>query len=155
MIECILLAHNIRSLWNIGTFFRNADCFGVSKIILTGYTATPPRKEISKTAIGAEDWIAWEYVADPLEAIKSLQESGYSIVALEKTADSQNITTYNPPQKVCLIVGHEVLGVADDILRHCDDIVHIPQYGKKESLNVSVACGIALHVLRQNSATEQ
>lgn len=145
--EVILIAHNIRSLWNIGTLFRNADCFGVQKLYLTGYTAVPPRKEISKTAIGAEEWIDWEYQKDPLHVIASLKVDGFTIVGLEKTNDSQNITEYSVPQKIAIILGHEVLGVSDDLLDQCDCILHIKQYGKKESLNVSVACGIALHQL--------
>ncbi|MDP7247103.1 MAG: RNA methyltransferase [Candidatus Peribacteraceae bacterium] len=142
--QVILLAHNIRSLWNVGSFFRTCDAFGVSKLILTGYTATPPRREISKTAIGAEEWIPWEHHKDPLEVITDLKQEGWGIVGLEITKDAQKINEYNPPDKVCLIVGHEVKGVPKEVLDKCDDVVYIPMQGKKESLNVSVATGIAL-----------
>lgn len=146
--QIVLIAHNIRSVWNVGTFFRNADCFNVAKIYLTGYTATPPRKEISKTAIGAEEWIAWEYEQDPTSVIATLKADEFTIVGLEKTTNSQNIQEYTVPPKVALVLGHEVLGISADLLDLCDDVVHIEQFGKKESLNVSVACGIALYQLR-------
>lgn len=140
----ILLAHNIRSLWNVGSFFRTCDAFGVSKLILTGYTATPPRREISKTAIGAEKWIDWEHRQDPLEVIAELKREGWGIVGLEITDKSESIIGYEAPDKICLIVGHEVKGVPKEILEACDEVVYIPMKGKKESLNVSVAAGVAL-----------
>jgi tRNA G18 (ribose-2'-O)-methylase SpoU len=143
-----LLAWNIRSLWNIGSLFRSCDCFHIEKIILSGYTASPPRREISKTALGAEQWIPWEKVDDPREAIDRLHSEGYRIVALEQTPRSIALQEYVPRAKTCIIVGHEVLGVPEDILQHCDDVVHIPMLGRKKSLNVSVAAGIALQHLR-------
>ena len=143
-----VLAHNIRSLWNVGSFFRTADCFGVEKLYLTGYTAIPPRREISKTALGAEGWIPWEHVEDPKEVLRKLRTAGYRIVGLELTADAVELKAYTPSQKTCLIVGHEVLGVSKELLSLCDDIVQIPLHGRKESLNVSVALGIALYGLR-------
>ena len=145
--EIVLIAHNIRSLWNVGTFFRNADCFGVQKMYLTGYTAVPPRKEISKTAIGAEEWIEWEYSKDPIDAIEQLKNQGFTIAGLEKSTTSIDITTYECPKKLAIVLGHEVLGVSKELLNICDDVLHINQFGKKESLNVSVACGIALFEL--------
>lgn len=143
-----LLAFNIRSLWNVGSLFRTCDAFGVEKIILSGYTAAPPRREITKTALGAEEHVPWEQARDPQKAIAKLKKRGYTIVALEQAKKAQNLATYEPPSKVCLIVGHEVLGVPKEILKLCDAIVHIPMYGKKESLNVAVAAGVALHRLR-------
>ncbi len=139
------MAHNIRSLWNIGSLFRTSDCFGVEKLYLTGYTATPPRREISKTAIGAEEWIEWEYEKDPIKVIKQKKKDGYRIVALELTDDAINLSDYSPPEKACLIIGHEVTGVPKDLLKLTDDTIMIPMLGKKESLNVSTAAGIALH----------
>ncbi len=149
--EIILLAHNIRSLWNVGSFFRTCDAFGVKKLILTGYTATPPRREISKTAIGAEEWVEWEHYKDPLNVISVLKKKDYRIVGLEIAEGSVDIRDYEVPEKICLIVGHEVMGVPKEILKVCDDIIHIPMQGKKESLNVSVAAGIALHILSSKS----
>ncbi len=148
MNRFILLAYNIRSLWNIGSLFRSCDCFGVEKLILAGYTATPPRREISKTALGAEEWIPWEHHPEPHDVILSLSKEGWCIVALEQSEKSIPLEDYSPKEKTCLIVGHEVLGVPQEILTLCDDIVHIPMFGKKHSLNVSVAAGIALHQLR-------
>ncbi len=144
----ILLAYNIRSLWNVGSLFRSCDCFAVEKLILAGYTATPPRREISKTALGAEEWIPWEKTEETLLAIEQLRREDWHIVALEQSEKSISLEHYTAPEKVCLIVGHEVLGVSEDILSVCDDIVHIPMLGKKNSLNVAVAAGIALHTLR-------
>ena len=143
----VLIAHNIRSLWNIGSFFRTADAFGVSHIHLTGYTAAPPRYEIKKTALGAEEWIPWSKDVDPMVVIKDRRKEGYEIVALEITSGSIPLSEYHPKKPVCLIVGHEVLGVPPELLKAADHTVHIPMTGKKESLNVSVAIGIALYQL--------
>lgn len=144
----VLLAHNIRSLWNVGSFFRTADAFKVEKIYLTGYTATPPRREIAKTALGADEWIPWEYQEDPIALIENLKKEGWRIVSLELTDTSMDISKYKPLQKTCVILGHEVLGVSQELLKVSDDVVHIPMHGQKESLNVSVAAGIALDHLR-------
>jgi 23S rRNA (guanosine2251-2'-O)-methyltransferase len=149
-IQIRVLAHNIRSLWNVGSFFRTADAFDVEKLHLTGYTATPPRREISKTAIGAEEWIDWEYTENPLEVIADLKKEGWTIVGLELTDNAIVLSEYSPPKKVCLVLGHEVTGVSKEILDTCDATVMIPMLGKKESLNVSVATGIALHQMRSN-----
>ena len=151
--QIVILAHNIRSLWNVGALFRTSDAFAIEKIYLTGYTAVPPRREISKTALGAEEWIQWEQGDDPLAVIQQLKNDGYTIVALEKTNQSTDLISYEPPGKIALILGHEVSGVSDDLLAHSDAVVHIPMRGKKESLNVSVATGIALHHLQ--SATNE
>ena len=148
----ILLAHNIRSLWNVGSLFRTGDAFGVEKIYFTGYTATPPRREISKTALGAEEYVPWEFEQDSVKVIKTLKKKGFTIVALEQAKKAVVLSEYEPPSKVCLIVGHEVLGIPKELLKLCDAIVHIPMHGKKESLNVAVAAGIALHHLRSFSS---
>jgi len=144
----VLIAHNIRSLWNVGSFFRTADAFGVQKVYLTGYTATPPRREISKTALGAEEWIPWESIIDPSECINTLKQEGYTIVGLEQAEGSVDVASYRAPEKVALIVGHEVTGIPDSLLALCEDVIEIPMHGKKESINVSVAAGIALYNLR-------
>lgn len=148
MRHIILLAHNIRSLWNIGALFRSCDCFGIEKLILSGYTATPPRREIAKTALGAEEWIPWEKAENPHSTIQQYSNEGWRIVGLEQSGRSVALEEYAPHKKTCLIVGHEVLGVPEELLKLCDDVVHIPMLGKKKSLNVSVAAGIALHHLR-------
>ncbi len=143
-----LLAHNVRSLWNVGSFFRTSDAMNVEKIYLTGYTGIPPRQEISKVAIGAEEFVAWENFPEPLEILTKLKEEGWSLVALEITPNAVDIIDYKPADKVCLIVGHELTGVPPEILTLCDGVVMIPMLGQKESLNVAVAAGIALHQLR-------
>jgi tRNA G18 (ribose-2'-O)-methylase SpoU len=144
----ILLAHNVRSLWNVGSLFRTSDAFGVEKLILTGYTALPPRREISKTALSAEESVPWEHSDHPDEAIRRLRADGYSIVALEQTPESFPLEEYRPPERICLIVGHEVTGVDRQILALCDASVEIRMLGAKESLNVAVAAGVALYHLR-------
>ncbi|MBU0766474.1 RNA methyltransferase [Patescibacteria group bacterium] len=149
--EVVLLAHNIRSLWNVGSFFRTCDAFGVRKLFLTGYTATPPRREISKTAIGAEEFIPWEYNKDPTDVIKDLKSDGFDIVALELTDDAQKLLQFESSSKICLIVGHEVTGVPKELLDLCDSKVQIPMKGKKESLNVAVAAGVALYSITTNT----
>lgn len=145
-----IVAHNIRSLWNVGSFFRTGDAFDIEKIYLTGYTATPPRREISKTAINAEEWIPWEYEKDPLIVIEKLQKKGYRIVGLEQTKNSVSLFEYEPSEKECLILGHEITGIPKELLKECDAVIEIPMHGKKESLNVAVAAGIALHHLRHS-----
>ncbi|MBU2260045.1 RNA methyltransferase [Patescibacteria group bacterium] len=145
--EIVLLAHNIRSLWNVGSLFRTCDAFGVKKLCLTGYTATPPRREISKTALGSEEYVAWEYHRDSLNVINELRNGGYTIVALEQTDDAQTLSQFDAHEKMCLVVGHEVTGVPKEILELCDAKVQIPMKGKKESLNVAVAAGVAMYSL--------
>ena len=144
----MLLAHNIRSLWNVGSFFRTADAFAVEKVYLTGYTGTPPRKEISKTSLGADEWLPWEHAEDPATVLAALKADGWTIAALELTPDAVDIAAYEPPEKICLVLGHEVTGVSDELIGLCDVALQIPMLGKKESLNVAVATGIALHRLR-------
>lgn len=107
--------------------------------------------EITKTAIGAELEIPWEHSRNPLPIIEQLKKEGWQIVALELAKQSIDISTFNPSDKVCLIVGHELEGVPDQILNLSDAVVQIPMLGKKESLNVSVAAGIALHAIRSKS----
>jgi len=142
----ILWLHNIRSLHNVGAAFRNADAFGVSKILLSGYTPTPPRPEITKTAIGAEEHIPWSKVENPAERAEDLKQNGYHITGLEQTDQSTLINQFDlPSEKMVLVLGNEVTGIDDDFLTLLDSSVEIPQYGLKHSLNVSVACGVALY----------
>ncbi len=148
MRSITLLVHNIRSLWNVGSLFRSSDAFAVSHIYLTGYTACPPRHEIAKTALQADTWMSWSYEHDPLTVIDREKKKGSRIVALEKNEKSSPINLYMPPDRILLLVGHEVTGVPDFLLAEADDILHILMHGKKESLNVAVALGIGLHALR-------
>lgn len=142
----ILWLHNIRSLHNVGAAFRNADAFGIHKLLLSGYTPVPPRSEITKTALGAEEHVSWEQVNKPQEMALQLQNQNYHITGLEQTTTSRLLSEFNPPsKKICLVLGNEVTGIDDDLLPLLNSSVEIPQFGMKHSLNVSVACGIALY----------
>ncbi len=144
----VLMLHNIRSMWNVGSMFRTADAAGIQKIILSGYTATPPRKEIDKTALGAQNTVAWEYHADPLEAIESMKRDGMRICGLEITEGSRPYTSMSSGDfPICLVVGNEVDGLENELLQLCDEVLEIPQFGTKHSLNVAVAAGIVLFEL--------
>ena len=143
-----IVCHNIRSLWNVGAVFRSSDAFAVEKVYLTGYTGTPPRKEITKTAIGADEWIPWEHAESPVEILRGLKADGWDIAALELAPGAKPLTEYDPPSKVCVLLGNEITGVPDELQDLCTVLLKIPMLGRKESLNVSVAAGIALHHLR-------
>lgn len=144
----ILWLHNVRSLHNVGAAFRNADAFGVKEIYLSGYTPQPPRPEITKTAIGAEEHIAWHAIKNPLQKITELKQSAYKVIGLEQTDSSELLSKFEPDtKKICLILGNEVTGIHTDIIPMLDKAVEIPQFGMKHSLNVSVACGVALYAL--------
>lgn len=150
-----LVLHNIRSMWNVGAMFRTSDAAGIEKIVITGYTATPPRKEIEKTALGAQDVVRWEYFEHPLDALASLKAEGKRVFALEIAENSRSYTDICPDDfPVAILVGNEVSGIGDELLGHCDGVLEIPQYGTKHSLNVAVAAGIALfeciRIIRQN-----
>lgn len=147
----LVIAHNIRSLHNVGSIFRTCDGAGVEKLYLTGYTGEPPRKEISKTALGAEETVPWEKVHIHTPLIRKLKKEGYRIVGIEKTSKAQNIFNYKAPEKVAIVLGNELRGLSSQLLKHCDDVVSIPMMGKKESLNVSVAAGIAMYVVNNSS----
>lgn len=140
-----LMLHNIRSMYNVGSMFRTADAAGIDKIVITGYTATPPRKEIDKTALGAQETVPWRHFADPLEAIAVLKAEGNKVFGLEIAENSRTFSSLRPEEyPLVLLVGNEVAGIGDDLLAHCDGVLEIPQYGIKHSLNVAVAAGVAL-----------
>lgn len=142
--ELILILDNIRSRENVGSIFRTADAAGVSKIYLCGITPVPPHEKISKTALGAENIIPWEHVSQSWRLIEKLKKSGYAVVALEQASGSENIFDFKPKFPLALIVGNEISGVNKNLFKYCDNILEIPMLGQKESLNVSVATGIAL-----------
>ena len=149
MQELIIFVHDVRSLHNVGAVFRNADAFGVDKIILSGVTPQPPRPEITKTAIGAEKFVEWQAADDPVETLKKLKED-YVIIGVEQTSDSTLLPDYAlPSDPICLVLGNEVTGIDESILPLVDSFVEIPQYGNKHSLNVSVATGVVLYGLLQ------
>jgi len=141
--ELEVICENIRSLYNVGSIFRTSDALGVKKIWLCGITGTPEQKGMQKVSLGAENSVAWESAASAWRVVERLKKQGYKIVALELTKDSQNVKMAKLKGKIALIVGNEVDGVSAALLKRSDAVVHIPMRGIKESLNVSVAFGIA------------
>ncbi len=144
-MNMIVIAHDIRSLHNVGSIFRNCAAFGVEKLYLTGITGLPPRKEISKVALGAQDLVAWE-AGDVFEIIQRLKTEGFLVCALETGNDAEEIGRFSTKQPVALILGNEVEGIAPDVLEVVDQKLVIPMQ-RKRSLNVSVASGVALYAL--------
>jgi len=142
-----LICENIRSLWNVGSIFRSADGAGITKIFLCGYTGRPPRPEITKTALGAEQVVPWEGMEDPLKAIVLLQKKGVPVYAVEQTTHSVSLWEAPLSLPLGLVVGNEVHGVSQPVVAACDGAIEIPLFGIKESLNVAVACGIVLFEL--------
>jgi tRNA G18 (ribose-2'-O)-methylase SpoU len=148
--DAILILPDIRSAINVGAIFRTADAIGISKIYLTGWTPRPTdkfgriQKDIAKSALGAETWIPWEYKKTLIPLITYLKKDGYTIIAIEQDDRAIDYRKIKKEDKVAIIMGPEVTGLSKNILDKCDIIVEIPMYGKKESLNVSVACGVAL-----------
>ncbi|PIR96680.1 MAG: RNA methyltransferase [Candidatus Doudnabacteria bacterium CG10_big_fil_rev_8_21_14_0_10_41_10] len=143
-----IISHNIRSLYNVGSIFRTADAFGVDKIILTGYTGTPKNFRLAKTALGAEKLVAWEYQKHLKRILDKLEQYHFQIVALENNVSGTiSLNKFKPKFPCALLLGEEVKGIKKDYLKLCDKIVEIPMQGKKESLNVSVAAGIAMHYI--------
>ncbi len=142
-----VVLHNIRSLHNVGSLFRSCDAFGVSELILSGYTPHPPRPEISKTAIGAEEFVKWSSWNNFSEIYDSLKKDDYTFIGLEQTDNSTALPEFDPSgfSNLCLVMGNEVTGIDDDVLPLIDHFVSIPQFGNKHSLNVSVAGGVLLY----------
>lgn len=159
MTEIIVIAHNIRSTHNIGAIFRSCEGFGVSKIIISGYSPYPKlpndtrlphieaklTAQIHKSALGAETMVPFEYQETP--NLKYFKDNGYTIVGLEQDKRSIMLPDYKAPQKIVLLLGEEVEGITNDLRDLCDDLIEIPMVGQKESFNVSVATGIALYAL--------
>ncbi len=148
----IFVLDNVRSMHNVGSAFRTADSFGLEKIILTGITAQPPHKEITKTALGADQTVLWQYFAQNKDAIEYLISNNYKIVAIEQVENSKMLQNFNiqNDQKYAFVFGNEVFGVEQEWIDNSHEIVEIPQFGTKHSLNVSVTLGIvAWHALLQ------
>jgi tRNA G18 (ribose-2'-O)-methylase SpoU len=162
MRDIVLIAHNLRSCHNVGSLLRTAEGLGVQKVILSGYTPHPIHaddrrlpheaekitRQIHKTALGAENFIPWEYHHDLVPVIVKLQKNGYFVAAVEQTDDSRRMPNYHPPEKIALILGREVEGVEQEILDVCDIALEIPMFGKKESYNVVQAAAMAMYHCR-------
>lgn len=147
----IIILDDIRSLHNIGSVFRTADAFLIEKIYLCGITATPPNKEIHKTALGATETVSWEYAKDVLEVIDTLQKENVVVLAIEQVENSIPLQEFTPKnnQKYALVFGNEVKGVSQEAIKKCEGTIEIPQLGTKHSLNISVSAGIVVWDLFQ------
>lgn len=155
MSENILIFHNIRSVQNVGAMFRTADAVGINKIYLTGYTPTPldrfgkKRKDLAKSALGAEEFVSWEQKKNISSLILKLKKENFLIIGVEQAKGSIDYKKVKLKHKNVFIVGAEVTGIPKDILQKCDTIAEIPMRGKKESLNVSVALGVVLFAFQK------
>lgn len=148
--EVQVLIHDIRSTHNVGSIFRTSDAVGVGKIYISGFSPTPqdkfgrPRRDVAKVSLGAEKTIPWEYTDSVIPLIKKLKKEGFEIVGLEQSEKSVDYKKFKSKKPILFIVGSEVEGMDKKILDLCDSIVEIPMLGEKESLNVSVAFGVAM-----------
>lgn len=148
-LPLVLVLDDIRSALNVGSLFRTADAMGIAEICLCGITATPPSREITKTAIGATESVAWQYYEDVTVALASLSARGFHILTIEQTDRSVKLTDFDASkhEQIAVIVGNEVYGVSESAIAKSHEAVEIAQYGTKHSLNVSVCGGIVLHHL--------
>lgn len=144
---CVVL-NDIRSLYNVGSIFRTADGAGVEKVWICGITGHPPDTQITKTALGAEAEVPWEYRREAGAVLRELKAGGYQIVFLEQLAESVPYQDYEPSGRVCLVLGSEVAGVSEDLVGLCDATLEIEMAGAKNSLNVAVAFGVVAYHLR-------
>ncbi len=143
-----VLVEDIRSMHNVGSIFRTSDGARIEHLYLTGFTAQPPRMEIEKTALGATDSVPWTYLRNPVSVLQKLKEQGIQIIVVEHTSQSKNYLQADYRFPLCLVMGNEVEGISEKVVKMADLAVEIPMFGIKQSLNVSVAYGVVLyHVL--------
>ena len=142
-----ILLDNVRSMYNVGSFFRTADAAGVERLLLTGITAFPPKSGIRKTALGADERVAWEHAWDPLPLARRLRDDGFELAAVETSVHAVDLFDWQPAFPVCLVFGHEVDGIQPPLLELCDTHVRIPMLGTKHSLNVATAGGVMVYEL--------
>ena len=152
-IPVSILLNDVRSMYNVGAFFRSADAAGCEKLYLSGITARPPHSGIAKTALGAEDTVAWEHAPDAASLLRSLHQSGHEIAAIETSVHAVDLYDWQPRFPVCVLFGHEVDGLAAPLLDLCDTHVRIPMLGRKHSLNVATAGGVVLYELLRKYRT--
>lgn len=145
-IPLVVVLDNVRSLNNIGSIFRTADAFRIEEVLLCGITARPPHKDIRKTALGATESVAWRYFEQTQEALNDLRSKNYKIAAVEQAENAYALNDFEVDlsQGLAVVFGHEVQGVAQEVVDLCDAVIEIPQFGTKHSLNVSVSAGIVL-----------
>ncbi len=146
-IPVAILLDNIRSLYNVGAFFRTADAAGCEKLHLCGITGRPPERAIAKTALGAEETVAWEHHADAGDVVRRLRAGNYEIAAVETSVHAVDLFDWQPVFPVCILFGHEVEGLNPGLLELCDTHVRIPMLGRKHSLNVATAGGVVIYEL--------
>ena len=142
-----ILLDNVRSMYNVGAFFRTADATAIEKLYLCGITAQPPRKEISKTALGAEDTVPWEHTLEPADLIRTLRARDYEIAAIETSIHAVDLYDWTPRFPVCVVFGNELEGLQPELSAMCDTYVRIPMLGTKHSLNVATAGGVVMYEL--------
>jgi 23S rRNA (guanosine2251-2'-O)-methyltransferase len=142
-----LLLDNVRSMYNVGAFFRTGDAAAIERLYLGGITAYPPQRAISKTALGAEETVAWEHHWDPLPVALGLRERGWELAAIETSVHAVDLFDWTPAFPVCVVFGHEVEGIRPELAALCDCHVRIPMLGSKHSLNVATAGGVVLYEL--------
>ena len=142
----IVILDNIRSLNNIGSVFRTSDAFRIEKIYLCGITATPPHKDIQKTALGSTESVDWDYAQSTLELVKKLQSKDIQVLSIEQAENATMLNKFIPKANTtyALVFGNEVKGVSQEVVSLSDQVIEIPQYGTKHSLNISVSCGVVL-----------
>ena len=148
-----ILLDNVRSLYNVGSFFRTADAAGIEKLYLCGITGTPPKRAISKTALGSEETVLWEHAWDPLPAVEGLRARNYEIAAIETSVHAVDLFEWRPRFPVCLLFGHEVEGIRPELAALADTHVRIPMLGGKHSLNVATAGGVVVYELLRKYRT--
>jgi 23S rRNA (guanosine2251-2'-O)-methyltransferase len=142
-----VVAENVRSLYNVGALFRTADGAGIERLVLVGITGCPPDRGIAKTALGAQERVAWEYHADAAEALEGLRERGHEIAAVETGLHAVDLFDWRPRFPVAVVLGNELEGVSRAVVERCDVLVRIPMLGMKHCLNVATAAGVVLYEL--------
>lgn len=150
----VVVLDNVRSAFNVGSIFRTADACGVEKICLCGITARPPNRKLDKTALGATEFMQWEYYSSTHNALERLSSDGIPIFCVEVRPASVSLWSVRLPERVGIVFGHEVYGISEDILATADGVIHVPMHGIKNTLNVATACGVVLfEALRRRQNT--
>lgn len=155
-LPLVVVLDNVRSQHNVGAVFRTADAMRIERVVLCGICCCPPNAEIHKTALGAEESVDWQYYKDTLEAVRDLQQQGYTVYAVEQAHDSvtleeiaERLSGSAGHDRIAVVLGHEVFGVQQEVVDQCSQCIEIPQYGTKHSMNVSVTAGIVMYRLSE------
>ncbi len=156
-LPLVVVLDNVRSQHNVGAVFRTADAMRIERVVLCGICCCPPNQEIHKTALGAEESVEWAYYKETTDAVRTLQEDGYTVYAVEQAHDSltleeiaeQIVNRKSSNRKLAVVLGHEVFGVQQEVIDICQGCIEIPQYGTKHSMNVSVTAGIVMYRISQ------